>query len=154
MPRRTNHTVLVNEKWQCPSLMCDISEPHYDANFLVFETPDKSVPTIEIKRFAPTNNAFVGHNVWLVTSQPPIPLKNRTRVYFHDYGTVTLQARKEGGLQVPGWAMFEGLDDDGYRVISLVVVQAWTTLRPPGQFQALLRRIRPHRRTFRISKYL
>lgn len=151
---RINHTVLVTEKWQCPNLMCDIAVDHYDANFVVFEAPDKGVPTLEIARFAPTNNAFVGHNVWLITSQPPTHLKNRTQVYLHDYGTVTLQARKHGGLQVPGWVMFDGLGGDGYTVVSLVLNQAWTKLRPSGLFLALLGRIRPHRRTLGIPTYL
>lgn len=153
MTEELNSTTWVQEKWQCPNLMCTVSSPHYDINLLAIPPPPNGVPTLEIARFAPQNNAFIGHNIWCITTRPPQILTNRTRVFFQGYGTVMIQARKFGGLQVPGWVMFEGLDNDGYTVISLAISQAWTVPRPKGPIMAFLRNILPHDRFLGTRKY-
>lgn len=153
MSKRLTRTTWVQEGWQCPNLMCNISWPHHDINSLLILPPPYGVLTLEIARFAPQNNAFVGHNIWCITTLPPQPLKNRIRVFFRDYGTVTIRARKFGGLQVPGWVMFEGLDEDGYTVISLAITQSWTVPQPKGPILGLLRAMLPHHRFLGPPKY-
>ncbi|KZP08102.1 hypothetical protein FIBSPDRAFT_965095 [Athelia psychrophila] len=154
MSSQFNRITSVDEKWQCPNLMCTVSLPHQDINAMVIPPPPVGVATLEIARFAPTNNAFVGHNIWCITTVPPQPLENRIRVFFRHYGTVTIRARKFGGLQVPGWVMFEGLDDDNYTVISLAITQSWTVPRPKGPIMGFLRMLLPHRRSLGPHRYL
>lgn len=154
MSKRPNRTTYVQEQWQCPNLMCTISSPHHDINALIIPPPPVGVPTLEIARFAPKNNAFVGHNIWCISTPPPQRLKNRTRVFFQDFGTVTIRARKFGGLQVPGWTMFEGVDEDGYTRLSLAITHSWVVSRPKGPILGRLRAILPHHRSLGPPKYL
>lgn len=120
---RPARSVFVENYWRCPTKNCELNFEHWNTDFGYIPPRPLRVPALGIDRFPDQDDPFPRRNVWRIIRQPPFILDTGNNVYLPAYGSLRLRMRDQSG--VPGWRLFDGVDEDGVPVVVLAAPKKW-----------------------------